>query len=123
MNEKKQEYQREYSRNWRKKKKLITFALTPEEYRAFEKQRGNLKTTTFIKNLALAGLPDAEKPVKDEVLEALRNHTFLMRNVANNVNQMAKAFNTVGYVDIEVVLQHLKTLDDTVKQYVTDNAQ
>ena len=122
MDSNKQEYQRQYSRSWRKKNKLITFALTPEEYHAFEKQRGNLKTTTFIKSLALAGLPEAQKPVKEEVLDALKDHTFLVRNIANNVNQVAKAFHTTGRVDVEVVLQHLKRLDDTVQKFVTDQA-
>ena len=123
MDQSKKEYQRDYSRQWRKDKKLITFALTPEEYRAFEKHRGSLKTTTFIKSLALAGLPDAQKPVDTELLEALKDHSFLIRNIANNVNQMAKAFHTEGKVNIEIVLQHLKALDDTVQQFVTDTAQ
>lgn len=117
------EYQRDYREKNRGKRQRISISLTQEEYRQLEKQAGNLKLATFVKMLALSSLPGAQKPLDEEVVEALRAHTMEIRRIGNNLNQIARQSNSFVDIDRNAVFHHLRQMEDRVARFVRDQAE
>ncbi|MCI5165521.1 MAG: plasmid mobilization relaxosome protein MobC [Candidatus Electrothrix sp. GM3_4] len=121
------EYFKKYNQEKRKKLKDVHIYLTPEEYNFFERiaKKEGVKTTKIIKEMALS---QAGKTfyLPQEKQEKLSEFVFLMRNLANNVNQIAKHSNTVKSLSAESennLLSYLRELEDIVKNYVKKDSQ
>lgn len=123
--------QKELWRNARKEQKkkyrYSEVKLTPETHALFASQAAIEETgvSTLIGNMALAYLQgqrlpsQAEKAQLESIQTELAELSLLIRNIANNVNQAAHHSNTVGVlVDEQGLLQHLKQLDESVKEAV-----
>ena len=126
MDESIKEYQREYQKKYRSKykkdHKRVAITLTSNEYKAFEAKAKieGIKTTQLIKNMALYNLQQ-KTFVPASILDELKRLSFLIRNIANNVNQTAHYSNTIkGLVNEHGLLDHLKKLDETIKDYTID---
>ncbi|MEY8213105.1 MAG: plasmid mobilization relaxosome protein MobC, partial [Colwellia sp.] len=61
---------------------------------------------------------DTKAYVPPNLKDDLKTITLLLRNVANNVNQIAHSSNVFHDADLDALLNHLKTLDDGIKEYV-----
>jgi hypothetical protein len=114
------EYQKEYLKKWRKENKDIHIYFTPEEYKFFEElsKKYEIKTSPLIKTMAIS---QANKTLclPKEMQEKLNEFVFLIRNIANNVNQIARHSNTVKTLtDEHGLLSYLKQLEEAVKEYV-----
>jgi hypothetical protein len=97
----------------------VNLTLTADEYRAFSRQAKNTKTTTYVKKLALAGL-HSQTLIPENLETELKTLRFAIRNIANNVNQMAHFSNTIRAMSVQDehnLLQHLKQLEDAVIEY------
>ena len=116
------EYYKKYNQQKRKNLKDVHLYLTKEQYNYFEKvaEKEGLTVTSLIKAMALL---QAEKTyyLPNEIQEKLTEFVFLIRNIANNVNQIAKYSNTVKELterDEHSLLNYLQRLETEVKEYV-----
>lgn len=119
MNNRK-EYYKKYNQEKRKNLKDVHIYLTKEQYSYFEKvaEKEDLTVTSLIKAMALV---QAEKTyyLPKEIQEKLNEFVFLIRNIANNVNQIARHSNTLKELtDEHGLLNWLKKLETEVKEYV-----
>lgn len=77
----------------------------------------NLAATTYFRNLALKAFY-AELIAPPEIEQELHELTLLIRNIANNVNQMARYSNTVRkLIDEQKLLRELQQLELSIKNY------
>lgn len=118
---------RERRRRAKEKYKFPEVRMTHENYALFKKQaeKESLGVSTVIGNMALAYLqsnrvPTAEEKRKlDSIESELQSLSLLIRNIANNVNQVAHRSNTLKVmVEEHDLLGYLKNLDDSVKESV-----
>lgn len=117
MTSKRRDYQQAYQKTY--KGKRVNLTLSPSEYRAFSQQAKNQKVTTFIKKLALSALNQQALIPKNLDTELKMLH-FAIRNIANNVNQIAHHSNTVKQLtsaEENNLLLHIKQLEDAVQAY------
>jgi hypothetical protein len=119
MSEKRRQYQEQYKKQYSAKTKRVNLTLSNDEYRDFLRQAKNTKITTYIKRLALAGL-HSQTVIPENLETELKTLRFAIRNIANNVNQIAHYSNTVRSINSQGehnLLQHLKQLEDAVEAY------
>ena len=121
MNEKRRAYQQQYREQYKSQAKRVNLTLSNEEHRAFSRaaKREGVKPSSYIKALALAGL-NKQATIPANLQEELTTLRFAIRNIANNVNQLAHYSHTVramSSADEHSLLQHLKQLEDAVTQY------
>lgn len=119
MKDRKQ-YYKKYNKEVRKKLKDVHIYLTQDEYDFFNQiaEKQEIKVSKLIKTMALS---QAGKTfyLPKEIQEKLTEFVFLIRNIANNVNQIARHSNTVkSLVDENGLLSYLRNLENTVKEYV-----
>jgi len=119
MDDNRKNYQKEYRDEYKTRVKRINLTLTKQQYQAFTKASGNQKVTTYIKDLALAGL-NQQANIPENLQEELKTLRFAILNIANNVNQIARHSNTVRSItsaEENNLLQHIKQLEDAVSEY------
>lgn len=113
--------------NYRSKMKRKDIYFTPGEMDAFNAValKENTKPGIVIRNMALAylqgsRLPDAQELKKLESIEnELHSLSLLVRNIANNVNQMAHNSNSLNYmIEEQGLLEYLQKLDESMKSTV-----
>lgn len=118
------EAKRKYMTNYRKQysadKKRVNITLSAPEYEAlayFAKLDG-LPVTTLARDYVLAGMTGTlrtPQTLRDELQESNR----LIRNIANNVNQMARLSNRLGMVlDENAVLLELSNLHRDLETFL-----
>ena len=100
MSEKRRKYQEQYKKQYSAKTKRVNITLTNDEYRDFLRQAKNTKITTYIKQLALAGL-HSQTVIPESLETELKTLCFAIRNIANNVNQIAHYSNTVRSISTQ----------------------
>ena len=117
-------------KDFRKNKVRKEIYFSKQEIAEFEKVAAteNLNTGVVIRNMALAylqkrpALNSHQKRQLDSVESELTKLTFLVRNIANNVNQIARHSNRVdSLVNEYELLEHLKALDQEVERFVSIN--
>jgi methyl-accepting chemotaxis protein len=97
-----------------------------EQIEAYAKSQ-NISPNEAIKGLSLMAL-HGSKPIDhetrhklDEVNAKLEGVSLLIRNIANNVNQISKHSNEIKQlVDYNNLLGHIKGLDDLIKNSISD---
>ncbi len=99
--------------------KRIEIQLTLKEYQAFKRAAKKEGTTVnnLIKNMAIA-YRDTSYFVPAELKQSLDGVGMLIRNIANNINQMAHSANIFHDVDANRVFQHLADLDKQVQDFI-----
>lgn len=119
MNTKNKQNQQQYMQEFRRQHKRVELNLSLPQYKAFQKAAlaEQLSVSQTIKNMAVAYEQQCyfiPLELKDK-LDALH---FLIRNVANNINQIAHRSNTLQVmVDEHHLLLELKKLEDMVTQF------
>ena len=121
MTEKRREYQQHYREQYKSQAKRVNLTFSQDEHCAFARaaKSENVKVTTYIKQLALAGLEE-QAHIPEEIKAELKTLRFAIHNIANNVNQIAHYSNTVRNMtmsDENNLLQYLKQLDDVIQSY------
>ena len=123
-------YQSDYQRAYRQKYKdqarrvNLTFALS--EISAFERgaAASGQPLAQFVKGLAMQGLDKQAAPLASGIEERLDNLDRLVRNIANNVNQMARHSNRLEQVlDEQEVLLHLRLLEQELRKAIQQSQQ
>ena len=96
ISDKRKLYNKQYKAEYKQRVKRVYLVFSQSEYDEIEKRAKseNVKPATLVKNMALAYHQQVHimpEPIKEE-LQELR---FLLRNVANNINQIAHHSNTI----------------------------
>ena len=117
-------YFKEYKKQYLKSNKKVEVYLSLEEYEEFKKIAKELgygnKVGKVVKEFSINYRQKSFK-YPPELKEKLDETTFLLRNVANNINQMAHLSNSVkGVVDDYRIFEYLKNMEDIVKAYADD---
>ena len=99
--------------------KRVELQLTNSQYLAFEKlaKKEGVSVNTLIKNMAVA-YRDTSYFVPAELKESLDKFGWLIRNIADNINQIAHRANLLEGIDENAVFTHLADLDKQVKDFI-----
>ena len=98
----------------------VAITLTSTEYAELEKRAKaeGVKPTTLVKNMAIAYHQSQQIP-QEPILKELQELRFLLRNSANNINQIAHHSNTVGrLVDENGFLDEVRKMETTINEFV-----
>lgn len=93
------QYQARYRKSYRQRTRRVSVSLSLAEYARLERAAAQFseRATTHLKRRAFAHLDDAVL-VPPELGERLQDLVFLIRNIATNVNQMARHSNEIQAV-------------------------
>lgn len=121
MDKKKANYQKKYRQDYKTKTKRVNLTFQNDEYRPFSRaaDRQGKKVTPYIKELALNGL-EQQASIPASLEEELKVLRFAVRNIANNVNQIAHYSNTIRAIttaDENNLFQYLKQLEEVIRKY------
>ena len=119
MSEQDKEYHKAYRKEYAKKVRYVNVAVPLSSYNELEKlaKKENTKVTTLLRNMSLAYMQQ-KTFVPKEIEEELKELRFLIRNIANNVNQIAHHSNLVEkLVNENEFLMQIKRLEDAVFDY------
>jgi hypothetical protein len=113
------DYHKKYREEYKKKVKYINVAVPISMYEELEKLSDleQVKVSVLLRNMALAYMQ--QKTFVPKTIESeLKEFTFLIRNVANNINQIAHHSNIIKHmVDENGLLMEIKKLEDRVMEY------
>ena len=112
-------YWSKYKDNTRRYQPRIS--LTDTEFKTFSKlaKAEGISISKLIKNMAIAYQQESFLLPQSQ-LDKLDEFVYLVRNIANNINQMAHHSNSIkSVVDSGRVFDHLKMIEDEVKSFVT----
>lgn len=120
ISEKRKTYNREYAERTHR----VAVTLTPEEYHRLEKRAGvlGIRPTTLAKELIVSqnGKPETQPEMIRDELQEIR---FLLRNVANNINQIAHYSNRIKMmVNENDLLLELQKMEKAVFSWVKRNS-
>ena len=119
MSEQDKEYHKAYRKEYAKKVRYVNVAVPLSSYNELEKlaKKEDTKVTTLLRNMSLAYMQQ-KVFVPKEIEEELKELRFLIRNIANNVNQIAHHSNLVEkLVNENEFLMEIKKLEDAVFDY------
>lgn len=93
------QYQARYRKSYRQRTRRVSVSLTLAEYARLERAAAQFseRATTHLKRRAFAHL-DAAFLVPPNLEERLQDLVFLVRNIATNINQMARHSNEIQAV-------------------------
>lgn len=120
MSDADKEYHKAYRKEYAKQVKYVNVAVPLSSYNELEKlaKKENTKVTTLLRNMSLAYMQQ-KVFVPKEIEEELKELRFLIRNIANNVNQIAHHSNLVEkLVNENEFLMEIKKLEDAVFDYI-----
>ena len=121
MDDKRKAYFKDYREKYKSQVKRVNLTLTRDEYKQFSQaaKTENENVTAFIKALALSSLENRSH-MPNDLKQELATLRFAIRNIANNVNQIAHYSNTIRAMtmaDENNILQYLKQLEDVIELY------
>ncbi len=98
--------------------KRVTVMFTPSEYKEFVRvaDKEGMGVSTVVRNMALA-YQQSNTLHSSDIEEELKELNRLVRNVANNVNQVAHRANIGENININEVLAYIKQLDSIVREH------
>ena len=116
-------YQKAYWEKYNSKKRRSQprINLSDSEYKIFNQlaKKEGISVSKLIKNMAIAYQQESFLLPQSQ-LDKLDEFVYLIRNIANNINQIAHHSNTVKtVVDDGRVFEHLKSIEDQVKNFIT----
>lgn len=112
-------YIKAYLKDYRARHKCVNIAVPIDDYRRLEKA-AKREGVTPARLLLTIGLRDLDKTVyvPAEIRRELDRLTLLIRNIANNLNQIAHYTNTVRQAaDARAVFAELAKLERAVRAY------
>lgn len=119
------EKRKRYLDDYIDQRKRINISLSADEFSkvSYLADLNNTKPTSFITQLVQHHLnksPFISSKLQDEI----KDMKFLLRNVANNINQIAHRSNTLKVmVDERDLLMELKRLEDGIASFIEKEAE
>ena len=114
------EYQKAYRQKTKGKRHYVTVALSPEEHQLLTlyAKTHQCSASTLLRKATLL-LCEQSQLASPEIEQELRELRFLMANIANNLNQIARHSNRVKQVvDDEAALRLFREMETTLKDFV-----
>ena len=114
------EQRKAYLQSYQANTHRVAITLTSTEYAELEKRAKaeGVKPTTLVKNMAIA-YHQGQAITPEPILKELQELRFLLRNAANNINQIAHHSNTVGrLVDENGFLDEVRKMETTINEFV-----
>lgn len=115
-------YHHQYKADYQERTKRVSLTLNLAEYKELEKRAKieGVKITTLAKNMMMAYHQQA--PLIPEIVQKeLQELRFLLRNVANNMNQIAHHSNTIKrLVDENGLLLEIQKMENTIHTFVNE---
>ncbi|MEW6990412.1 plasmid mobilization relaxosome protein MobC [Colwelliaceae bacterium 6441] len=121
VSEKRKRYLDEYI----DKRKRVNISLSADEYSkiSYLADLNNTKPTSFITQLVQHHL-NKSPFISSQLQDEIKDMKFLLRNVANNINQIAHRSNTLKVmVDERDLLMELKKLEDGIASFIQKEAE
>lgn len=113
------EYQKQYKKQYFLKKKIVTFPLDNAFYSELSRRSilTNVTVNSFAKTVVTTYLNN-EKPLSlnSYQQEKISEYIRISRGIANNFNQMAHSSNMGLGVDVNMLLQTLKSYEDNFSE-------
>ena len=116
-----EEYQKEYRKEYALKKKIVTF---PLDYAFFQELSRRSKiidcsVNSFAKNIVTTYLNN-EKPMilTGYQTQSINEYIHISRGIANNINQLARSANIGDFIDVNILIQSLKKYEEEFKKLV-----
>ena len=110
-----EEYQKEYRKEYALKKKIVTFPLDYAFFQELSRRSKIIDTSvnSFAKNIVTTYLNN-EKPIvlTDYQTQQIDQYIKISRGIANNINQLAYNSKSGLGVDVNILLQTLKSYED-----------
>lgn len=120
ISDKRKLYNKTYKAEYKERTNRISLTFTHTEYEELENRAKaeGVKPTTLVKNMALAY--HQQTPIMPEAIkEELKELRFLIRNVANNINQIAHYSNTIQKLaDENGLLLEIQKMEKTINDFV-----
>jgi hypothetical protein len=116
-------YQKEYQKNYTKTNKRVSLVFDEKEYKKLLKlsEKYKNKPATFLKKI-FTSFVKKEPILPPKLEEDIKGLTFLVSNIANNVNQMAFYSHTLRMMrDEQGLLLELQKLEKSVKEFILKN--
>lgn len=121
ISDKRKLYNKEYQAEYKDRAKRVSVTLTNAEYSDLAKRAKaeGVKPTALLKNMAIAYHQQA--PIMPEMIrDELQELRFLLRNVANNINQIAHHSNTIRKLaDENGLLLEIQKMETTINDFIT----
>jgi len=110
-----EEYQKEYRKKYALQKKIITFPLDISFFHEISRRSKiiDMSVNSFAKNIITTYLNN-EKPIilTDYQTQQINQYIRISRGIANNINQLAHSSKGGLGVDVNILLQTLKSYED-----------
>ncbi len=116
-----QTYQKDKNSQRNTTHKRVELYVPLAEFKTFSRLAKKEKMTPnrLILSMAIA-YRDQQKLVPKSLKKRLDEHNFLIRNMANNLNQIAHSSNIFHDAEKQNILKNLQQLNDTVARLVSD---
>lgn len=119
------EKRKRYLDDYVDQRKRINISLSADEFSkiSYLADLNNTKPTSFITQLVKHHL-NKSPFISSHLQEEIKDMKFLLRNVANNINQIAHRSNTLKVmVDERDLLMELKKLEDGIASFIQKEAE
>jgi hypothetical protein len=113
------EYHKEYRKEYAKKVKYLNVSIPMKTFKEMQDLaiKQDVKVSKLFKDMAIAYMQQ-KTYVPKEISEELKALKLLIRNVANNVNQIAHHSNIInGMINENDLLEELRKLENMVNDY------
>jgi hypothetical protein len=113
------EYHKEYRKEYAKRVKYLNVAIPMKIFKEIESLavKEKTKVSTLVRDMTIAYMQQ-KTYVPKEISEELKALKLLIRNVANNVNQVAHHSNIInGMINENDLLEELRRLENMVNDY------
>jgi hypothetical protein len=120
ISDKRKLYNQQYKAEYKDRMKRVSVTFSNGEYEELEKRakKEGVKSATLIKNMAIA-YHQQNTIIPEIIADELKELRFLIRNVANNINQIAHHSNTIQMlIDENGLLLEIKKMEETINTFV-----
>jgi hypothetical protein len=120
ISDKRKLYNKEYKAEYKDRVHRVTVGFNKSEYEEIEQRakKEGVKPTTLVRNMTLA-YHQQTPIVPESIKEELQELRFLIRNVANNINQIAHYSNTIQRLaDENGLLLEIQKMEKTINDFV-----
>lgn len=118
----KSNYQSEYKKSYNQKNKIVTFPLSNAFHNELKRRAIilDIKPNTYAKNIITSYLNNEQlNTMSIEKKELVQEYIHISRGIANNINQIAYKSNINELVDINILIDSLKTYEEEFKKFIT----
>lgn len=115
-------YQNEYKKNYNLKNKIVTFPLSNAFYNELKRRAviSDIKTNSYAKNIITTFLNNnVPNTLSAEQKEFIKEYIHISRGIANNINQIAYKSNINEIVDVNILINSLKTYEEEFKKFIS----